>query len=107
MSIAQFGPKLLAVWQKAATEVVLIPCGKGEEGRKNADRLRFRLYDLRKAMERENHPLFETSKLITLRKIQLNGEYCISADSSDASLDSILDRAGIVGDDAPELPELP
>lgn len=103
MKVVRFDNALLAVWAKAAIGSVEIPCGSGEDGRKKATRLRYRLYDLRKAMERENHELYAPASQVSLRIIKEANQWTVVADASDQELLEVLNNAGFGSAEPPQL----
>ena len=107
MKVSQFGPMLLAAWQKAAEGKLKVATGTGEEGRKAAVHLRYRLYMLRAAMERESHPLHP----LTLRArltitTDKQGVHYVEGAQADKSLEDLLQQSGISLPDAPDLPDI-
>jgi len=104
MKVAQFGPILLAAWQKAITEGFSSDCGRGEQGRKKAVHLRYRMYRLRTAMQKESHPLAATALRHKLQIQLLNGTYYVKSATPDSDLEQVLVNAGVEIPEAPELP---
>lgn len=103
--VAQFGPTILAAWEKAikSPEGFSINCGTGEEGRKKAVTVRYRMYMLRTAMQKENHPLYESAKRITLRLRPKASGHFVEADYGDADLEDVFKASGI---GVPETPDI-
>lgn len=103
MKVAQFGEDLIAAWKKAITGDLLVPCGTGEPGRKLAVHLRYRMYMLRKAMQKEAHPLAEPALRIKLKLTTTNGEHAIISAPADDEVASALRAAGVSVPKAPDL----
>lgn len=103
----RFGEKLLGIWRKVATDGdYKIDCGAGEEGRKVAARLRYRLYDLRKAMELEKHELYPAAKTQTIRIIVHDNHHIVIIENKDQDLQELLDDIKSEAP-VPEVPDLP
>lgn len=104
LSVEKFGPRLLATWTKATLERVVIKC----PDLKTAQRLRFRLYALRRAMEADAHPLYKAAANVTITIVPNKvNEFYVIMETADADLDSILEKSGIENVDLDlELPDL-
>jgi|CXWL01.1.fsa_nt_gi hypothetical protein len=105
----RFGEKLIDVWRAVVRDgTFTLNCGSGEEGRKKSSRLRFRLYDLRKAMHLDKHDLYEATKHQTIRIIRdAASNYLVLLESKDQDLQLLLDSVESEEAPTPELPELP
>lgn len=89
--VASFDARLLELFRRAATEPVrvILPTSKA------ANRLRFRLHALRKAMRNEQHPALSLAEAVTLRLTQTADSYILTASPSDAEFANVLGTAGI------------
>lgn len=106
-SIVQFGPTLMAAWQRAVEDPASfsILCGEGDDGRRKAVALRYQMYMLRTAMKNEQHPLFHSAIRVTLRSPVRGNKHYIEADMGGGELDDLLTNAGIGVPDAPNIEE--
>lgn len=106
MKVSQFSPTLFAAWDQALEGTLRVKTGKGEEGRKAATHLRYRLYMLRSAMGRENHPKHQAllRARLTIRTDR-NGDYFVEGSLADKSLEQLLEASGVSVPDAPDIPE--
>ena len=105
MKVSQFGASLLAAWEKAVQGDLVVPCGKGEPGRKAAVHLRYRMYRLRTAMGKEFHPLHEAALRCKLQLTIENGEHTVRGAAADNDLETLLTSAGVSIPEAPSFGE--
>ena len=103
MKVSQFGPALLSAWEKAAVGTLSVPTGLGEAGRKAAVHLRYRMYSLRSALVKENHPLAELALRAKLSlTIFPDGQHGVIGIEADANLNKFLVDAGVEVPSAPD-----
>ncbi len=95
-SVSSFAPELLTVYHKASQEPIAIPV----EDKKAAERLRFRLHQLRRAMRREMHEWAGIAEgcqvTIHPRDAKLpNGAFLVAVGPSDRDILPALKSAGV------------
>jgi hypothetical protein len=98
--VAAYNPEFLLALKKAATEGITIPVGP-----KNiATSMRHRLYSLRSAMERENHPDYQLVATVVLSLFNDTEKgWCIIGSPGDEDLAQILRQSGAAIPEAPSL----
>lgn len=104
MKVSQFSPALLAAWESVIAGTFEVKCGTGEKGRKAAVHLRYRMYRLRTAMQKEHHPLVEAALRCKLQLTLASGEHVLRGGVADEELETLLRNSGVSLPDAPELP---
>jgi hypothetical protein len=99
--LEKYDPRLITAWEKGATEQIRIPLPK----RSMATQLRQKLYRLRKELEKEQHPAYNSAKRAAVRIIEADstGTYYVIIEPADAAYDAALEAAGL---SMPELPEI-
>lgn len=106
MKVSQFGDTLLEAWKQALNEKLHVNCGGGVEGKKKAIHLRYRLYMLRTAMKKENHPLADHIFKIKLKIDLIGSKWILQGVKVDSELEQILHDSGVVAPKVPDLPDL-
>lgn len=102
--VATFGPVLLEAWKKAAENNLRVSCGLGDEGRKKAIHLRYRLYMLRSALEREKHEVYEVAKRAKLSIFNDPAVgWIVTGLPADGDLEDLLQQSGVSVPAAPDL----
>lgn len=99
---ASYNPGWLQAWQKAALEDVEIPVASREDG----VALRHRLYRLRMAMHREQHPFYlQAAKCSIPNPYIRDGIWYLRITNSDRKYDQALAAAGFDVPPPPPIPE--
>ena len=95
--VESFGPKLLSALLQAADKGIDLSCGT----KAKATALRHRMYSLRTAMKRENHPDYPAVIRVSFSIIQMTDEWHLVGQAADTTFDDIL--ANIQEPQAPEI----
>lgn len=98
-SVDSYGTKLLSALLLAAEKGIRLPCPE----KSKATALRHRMYSLRQAMKKENHPDYPAVTRVSFTIEERGDSWHLIGRSADASFDDILDAAGIEEPDAPEI----
>lgn len=100
-TVEKFGARLLEAWRKATLERVVIHT----PDRSTAERLRFRLYSLRRALESDAHELYPLAARVSISiSPSTNEQWLLIMELADSDFDNLLERAGITTAEL-ELPE--
>lgn len=105
MSLANINPLHIELWKSAALKRLTIQV----ESRKDAFRLRYELYTVRKRMEKDNHPAIESAHAVSLRATPVDAShpqgawYVIAEPGGQSTFDSALEAAGIHAPTTPNL----
>ena len=101
MKVTQFGAVMLQAWEQASLNQLRVDCGPGEPGRKKAVHLRYRLYMLRKALFREEHPLYDRIIRCKLSLVVEPGppgsppHHILIGSTADKDLEDLLEQSGV------------
>ena len=96
-TVSSFAPELLTVFHKASQEAIAIPV----ESKKAAERFRFRLHQLRRAMRREMHEWAAIAEgcQVTMHPadaLKIEGPWLVAIGPADTNLLPALKKAGVV-----------
>lgn len=95
--VESYGPKLLAALLQAAEKGIDLTCPT----KSKATALRHRMYSLRQAMKKENHPDHPAVVRVSFSIVEMDDGWHLVGQSADTTFDDIL--ANIVEPQAPEI----